>query len=265
MGVACAGTLLFVLLSVPLLGRSSQPDDLPQLLRLARTQVEDFVEQFAYLRYHEDIIQQKLKDSGKVAYQQETGFDSLIMVRFNEGQLHMREQRLLERAPSPHLELRPLVLTYGFSALAMIFHPYYEPSFRFTRMEDASLQGKTLARVHFENIPGTPSPALYQMPSGDRQIELSGIAWIDPATGAIHRIDANVGSTLADLGLKSLRAQLTYGPVKLKIELQPMWLPVSATIDLETPHQHWRNIHQFENYREYRSEIKLEASTPNDN
>ena len=89
-------------------------------------------------------------------------------------------------------------------------------------------------------------------------MEISGVAWIDPS-GNIHRIEMNVGSSMSDMGLKSVRAQLNYGLVTLKDEPEPQWLPVSATIDLETPKQHWRNIHRFVNYKKYRTEIKLDT------
>ena len=67
------------------------------------------------------------------------------------------------------------------------------------------------------------------------------------------------GSSMSDMGLKSVRAQLDYGLVTLKDEPEPQWLPVSATIDLETPKQHWRNVHRFVNYKKYRTEIKLDV------
>jgi hypothetical protein len=30
-----------------------------------------------------------------------------------------------------------------------------------------------------------------------------------------------------------------------------MWIPESAMIDLETPRQHWRNLHRFTNYKRF--------------
>jgi hypothetical protein len=139
----------------------------------------------------------------------------------------------------------------------MIFHPYYEASFRFTESGDDTLEGKVLARVRFEHVPGTPSPLLYQMINQDRPVELTGTAWIDSATGQIYRIEAETGSTLNDMGMQSIRANVVYGPVLLQGETNPQWLPVSATIDLETPRQHWRNIHHFTDYRKYRVAVSI--------
>lgn len=251
---------VFVLLSFVLCPRASAGDGEPvqPLVAKAHAAMEQFVDQFSVLRYEEDIAQQKLKSktSDKVAYQQETVFDSIVRMRFEEGKLRVEEQRLMEKRPV-HVQSRPLLSTYGFSTLAMIFHPYYESSFRFTESGEDMLQGKALARVRFEHTPGTPSPLLYQMINQDRPVELTGTAWIDPATGQIYRVEAETGSTLSDMGMQSIRADVVYGPVVLQGETNPQWLPVSATIDLETPRQHWRNIHHFTDYRKYRVAVSI--------
>ena len=237
---------------------AGDPEQVQQLLSKTHSLVEQFVDQFSILRYEEDVAQQKLKskESDKVAYKQETVFDSIVQMRFDDGKLRVEEQRLMEKMPV-HVQSRPLVSTYGFSTMAMIFHPYYESSFRFTGLQDGTLQGKTLACVHFEHIAGTPSPLLYQMINADRPVELTGTAWIDPETGQIYRIVAETGSTLSDMGLKTIRADVVYGPVLLQDETNPQWLPISATIDLETPRQHWRNIHHFTDYRKYRVAVSI--------
>ena len=253
---ASLGILALLTLLVVPSARAQNADRLQQVLPKTQDFVEKFVKDFAYLRYEEDIVQEKLNKE-KVQYKQETVYDSLMMVRFDGGQIRVEEQRLVEKSPKK-LEFRPLLQTSGFSALAMIFHPYYESSFRFTRLEDETIEGKLLARIHFEHIPGTPSPAIYSMILTDKQLELSGTAWVDPITGAIHRLETEIGSTLADMGMKSLRAEILYGPALLQEESQTLWLPVSARIDLETPHQHWRNVHHFRDYRQYRVDVKIE-------
>lgn len=230
------------------------------LVALAQSHVEQFVKEFSEMRYEEDLLQQKLKNNGGVEYKRETVYDSLLRTRFEDGHLRVDEQRLIQKYPA-HVDKRPLLSTSGFSTLAMIFHPCYQSSFHFTRMEDESLQGKMLARVHFQHIEGTPSPVLYQMIGAEKPLELTGAAWIDPATGEIFRIEVTANSAASDMGVKTIRAELTYGPVAIQDEKQPQWLPVSATIDLETPRQHWRNIHHFADYRKYRVTMNLPGAS----
>jgi hypothetical protein len=252
----CFLLLAALILRFPASVSAQNHDQLDPTLEKARARVQQFFEEFGPLRYEEDISQQKIKGDSKVEYKQEIVYDSILRMRFDDGALRVDEQRLLEKKP-PHVESRPLLETYGFSGLAVIFHPYYESSFTFTRLTDDTWQGAQLARYAFEQIPENPAPALYQMVATDRPMILTGIAWIEPGTGAIHRISAEVGTNITDMGLKAIRAELVYGPIPLRDEKELQWLPISATVDLETPRQHWRNVHRFTDYRKYRVDVRL--------
>ena len=257
---AASLTLLATLLcgvtfSAPIIG-AGDPQPLSALLPRARANVEKFVNDFSYIRYQENVVQEKLNQHQKVAYKRETVFDSITRIHCDEGQLYVDEQRVMEIMPR-HVDVRPLLSTYGFSTLAMIFHPYYESSFRFTLLEDDSLGGLTLARIHFEHIPGRPSPILYQMIGADKPLGLTGTAWVNPSSGTIQRIEAELNVDSNDLAVKTIRASLTYAPITLQGETEPRLFPATAIIDLETERQHWRNIHHFADYRRYRVTMNL--------
>ncbi len=237
-------------------GQAQTSGALSGLLTKTRTQVEHFADQFSYLRYDDDVVEAKLKNNDKVAYQQEVVYDSLLRMSFDEGKLRVDEQRLVAKPPR-RVESRPLLQTYGFSTLEMVFHPYYESSFRFSDSGNDVQQGRMLEKVAFQHIPNTPSPILYQTLGPDRALSVTGVAWIDPATGEIYRIDAVISYGVSDIGIKSIEASLVFRPVVLQDENEPELLPVRATIDLETPHQHWRNIHRFSDYRKYRVAVNM--------
>jgi hypothetical protein len=258
--VAIVLALSFAFNAPAIVSPAAGADALSGLLPKTQSNVEKFVEDFALLRYEEDVVQQKLKNNDKVAYKQETIFDSLIRMHYEEGKLRVDEQRLPEKLPRKP-ESRPLLNTYGFSVLAMVFHPYYASSFRFTEIENDSLQGQSFARIHFEHIPGQPSPVLYQMLGADKPLELAGTAWVDPVNGDIHRMEATLGVDSNGFGLKSIRAEVSYRPVLLKGDTEPRLLPVLATIDLETARQHWRNIHHFTDQRQYRVSMNLPGAS----
>ena len=249
--LSIAGMLLLMPLLLAQVAYAQNTDDLEQILQKTQSRMETFANDFSLIRYDEDVVQQKLRNDQKVLYKQETLFDSMTRIKFEEGKLYVDEQRLTEKPPA-RVELRPLLNTYGFSILAMIFHPYYASSFRFTGAGEDNLDGKVLARVKLEHIANTPTPVLYQLIGADKPLELTGTAWIDPSTGDICKIDAEFAFESNDIGVKSIRAELLLAPVLLRAETTPRYLPVSATIDLETPKQHWRNIHHFSDYRKYR-------------
>ena len=82
-------------------------------------------------------------------------------------------------------------------------------------------------------------------------LELSGAAWIDPDTGAIAKIIADIQDTLQDVGLKSLRSQIEFSPLPLPDSKPVYWFPTQATVEVETPRQHWRNLHRFSEYKKF--------------
>jgi hypothetical protein len=82
-------------------------------------------------------------------------------------------------------------------------------------------------------------------------LELKGTAWIDPATAAIVRIKAELQDDMSDIGLHAFNTEVEYAPVQFKGASRALWLPSTATIELETPKQRWRNIHHFRNYQQF--------------
>lgn len=250
------GALAILCLSLAPVALAQASSSLSALLKKTRAQVERFAEQFSYLRYDDDVVEAKLKKNDKVAYRQEIVYDSLLRMSFDEGRLRVDEQRLVAKPPR-RVERRPLLETYGFSTLEMVFHPYYESSFRFSDSGSDVQQGRTLEKISFQHIPNTPSSILYQTLGPDRPLDVSGVAWIDPSNGDIYRIDAVISSGISDIGIKSIDASVVLHAVVLQDEKTPEMLPTKATIDLETPRQHWRNVHRFSDYRKYRVAVNM--------
>jgi hypothetical protein len=65
-------------------------------------------------------------------------------------------------------------------------------------------------------------------------------------------------SGLSDLGLRGMRSEIHYATVHFHDPDESYWMPVSAIIDVETPRQHWRNIHRFTGYKRFRATIQVE-------
>jgi hypothetical protein len=69
---------------------------------------------------------------------------------------------------------------------------------------------------------------------------------------------AAVDSSLSDLGLQGMRSEIHYANVQFHDPEETYWMPVSATIDVETPRQHWRNVHRFTAYKRFTATIRIE-------
>ena len=232
----------------------AQDKNLDDLLSRTSQQVSSFVEQFSEVKCTEHVIQEKLRENNKVERRAESTYDYLVILTNNGGELSLDESRLAagDAATSKsRKEAAPLLISNGFATLFLVFHPYYAASFQFTSLGSEPVAGKLLTKVHFDHIPNTRSVAALAVRGREYPLELSGTAWIDPQTGALARIDAGVDRGVEDIGMKSLHSEVEYAQVRFGQDLSSNWFPQRALVEVETPRQHWRNVHTFSDYKKF--------------
>ncbi len=246
--------LLLLTLASPGTAAGSSVQDV--LIRTAKS-VQRFWNQFSSVNCTETVIQEKLGKEGKVQYQHDSTFDYLILMDLEGDDLSVEESRLLKKEEGKSSNL-PLLLTSGFSTLELIFHPYYQGSFEYERLGDEIIDGRSLMKVRYRHIHGSKSTSVVRLRGQDYPLDLTGTAWIDPDSGAIQKITAELESPMPDLNLQVLSALVKYAPQQFATDSGPEWLPAEASVEVETARQHWRNIHKFSNYRRF--SVKTETS-----
>lgn len=229
---------------------AAQRQNLDDLLDRTSKNVTRFLDEFSDVKCTEYVTQLKLGKNDKVEAKEESTFDYLVILTNAGGQLNLSESRLAMHAGKQPKSL-PLLVTNGFATLFLVFHPYYEGSFQFSQQEDDFIGGKRYVRVRFEHIKGTRSPTALVLRGREYPLELAGTAWIDPGTGMVAKMVAGLDTSLDDLGLRMLRSEVEYAPVPLRDAKQSYWFPTLATIEVETPKQHWRNTHRFTDYKQF--------------
>ncbi len=241
--VACMGLLAA---AAPAIAQSASASGGP--LDRVQRQVVAFFAKMSDLTCTENVLQQKFRPDGHLQTSERSQFDYLIMVQANREDFSLNESRIAAAGP-PQKPL-PLLVTNGFSMLLLVFHPYYQRSFRLEPDVAHLVGGRMLMPVHFSHVSGTRSPAALALRGREYPLDLDGTAWIDQQSGEIARMDAWLGTDMSDLGLLSLRIQVDYQPSTLP-GASGIALPSRATIDLETPRQHWRNSHVFTDYKNF--------------
>lgn len=253
---ALAAFLATSLLPVPALcsarsSASADPDPaLEQLLDRTGRAVVKLLGELGEVKCTERVQQIKFAKNGKPEYQEDSTFDYLVMFQRAEGDVGLVESRRAEQQ-SAHRKNVPLLVTNGFSTLLLAFHPLYQSSYDFTSLDDQILDGHRYARVHFRHIKGTRTTAVLVLRDREYPLDFQGTAWIDPETGQIIRIEAELAESMEDVEMKSLRSDVDYAPFRFTGLAQPYWLPSLATVDVETPRQHWRNVHRFTAYMRF--------------
>lgn len=245
--LACLPAVLVCLLVLP--ARAAESAPLNALLARTGAQISGFLDEFSDVKCTERVVQEKFGKNGKVEYKEQSTYDYLVILTNAGGELTLDESRVAQDE-GQHKKRIPLLVTNGFAMGFLVFHPYYANSFEFTDDGEETADGKVLHKVHFRHIHGTRSPTALSLRGREFPLEVEGDAWIDPATGAIRRMTEGIPTGIEDLGLRSLHSEVAYAPVVFADKTQP-WLPTVATIEVETPRQHWRNTHQFIDYKRF--------------
>jgi hypothetical protein len=224
---------------------------LSDLLSRAANQTSSFLDQFSDVKCTERVRQEKLGKNDKVELKEESTYDYLVILTNNGGELNLSESRIPVREAKRDRKNTSMLLSNGFATLFLVFHPYYAESFKFSLGGEETAGGHLLEKVNFQHVPGMRSPAALALRGREYPLELTGTAWIESETGSIAKIEAGIADTLADVGLKSLSSEIDFAPVPFADLKQVYWFPTQARVDVETPKQHWRNLHEFTSYKKF--------------
>lgn len=265
---ATSGRILRVLIAVLLAAFVACPetyaatDSLPALLDRASTNVSAFLDTVSEVNCTEHLTQEKIADNGKTIEKRESAFDYLVLLSNTGGELNLLESRVAANSNKKSDDKSPLLVSNGFSMLLLIFHPYYSGSFQFTPAPEGSDSAGPLAAVNFHHVPGTRSPVALAVRGREYPLDISGVAWIDPRTGVIEKITAQIGNDMEDVGLRAMKCQIEYAPVTFQSTPGTYWLPARAMVEVESRHQHWRNTHEFSSYKRFSVNTKEQVSHP---
>jgi hypothetical protein len=226
-------------------------------LILARKYVQEYFDKFSDLTCKETVTQIVLNNSGHSIYRENSAFDYQFQASSASGTLKFNETRAT-RNPAYRDPARTLLVTTGFASLLLVAHPMYEASYVFEPAGAETIGGVSYAMIRFVPVPGAASPASLRLRGKNYALPMSGTLWIDPQSGAIVKLEAKVDSSLSDLGLAGMRSEVHYGLHSFRDPAESIWIAESAVIDVDTPRQHWRNLHKFSDYKRFNVNIHEE-------
>lgn len=241
------------------LAAAGTPTPLDSLLARTGDLVARFLNELSDVQCTEVVSQVKLEKNNKAEYAETSRFDYVVLAQSKGGEPLLAESRLLKQAPKHKRDLS-LMVSNGFSVLLLIFHPYYRPSFDFTLLGEDELDGKRYERVQFKHVRGLRTTLALLVRGREYPLDLQGVAWIDPKTGAVSKIDADLEAPMDDIGLHAMHTEVLYAPVVFQGVRDAYWLPSRALIDVESPRQHWRNVHEFTNYHRFSTSVETRAA-----
>jgi len=223
----------------------------------SRKLIDHFFEQTNNVVCNEDVAQTIVGKNGKPVYREESIFEYQMQTNTRSGSLKLVESREARkeafRDPS-----KTLLITNGFASMLLVLHQDFEASYVFTPVAEEVIEGRPQVKIHFKPVPGASSPAAIQLRNRNYPLPLTGDIWIDQESGAVVKLVAGLDASLDDLGLHQMRSEIHYSIVRFHDPDEAYWMPSSAVIDVETPKQHWRNVHRFTDYRRFRATIQVQ-------
>jgi hypothetical protein len=262
----CRAAALFASLafiSVPCFAQAT-PDEIAaptgmslDALTLARKYVQEYFDKFSNLACKETVTQIVLNGSGHTLYRENSTFNYQFEATSASGSMKFNETRET-RSPAYRDPARTLLVTTGFTSLLLVAHPMFEASYTFEPAGDETIDGVSYTMVHFASVPSASSPASLRLRGKNYPLPMSGTLWIDPRTGAIAKLEAKVDSSLSDLGLASMTTEVHYALHTFHDPVESVWVAEFAVIDVETPRQHWRNLHKFSGYKRFNVNVQEE-------
>jgi len=223
----------------------------------ARKLIDNFFEQTSNVVCTENVSQTLVGKNNKPMYREESAFEYQMQSNTRSGSFRLVETRDARKAAfrDPY---KTLLITNGFASMLLVLHENYESSYVFEPVSEESVDGRTVLKVHFKPVPGASSPAAVQLLGRNYPLQLKGDIWIDVESSAVVKLTSSLDGSLDDLGLHELRSEIHYSIVQFHAPEEAYWMPASAVIDVETPKQHWRNIHRFTDYRRFRATIQVD-------
>jgi hypothetical protein len=211
----------------------------------AQRQITQYLAALANIHCREFVVQQKLDEHGKVQTTDHASFDYLVMMNGDRDDFQLNESRIA-LGKEVHKPM-PLMLTNGFSSLLLVFHPYYSSSFQFGPPADDTWKGIPADKITFTQTQGPRALAALALRGREFPMLLQGTAWMEKGTGRVLQMDASLENDLKDIGLIGLAIHVEYTSVHLGDDT--LTVPSLAEIDLHTTRQHWRNRHEFQDYK----------------
>ena len=220
------------------------------VLARTRKQVQEYFERFSDLTCKESVTQLVLNESGRMIYRETSAYDYQFQTRDQNGAWKFNETRAPHN-PAFRDPARTLLVTTGFASLLLVAHPMYEASYVFEPDGSEAIGGVSYSKIRFSPVPGGSSPATLRLRGKNYPLPLSGTFWVEPQSGAVVKMEATVGSGLSDVGLAGMHSEVQFALHQFHDKGEAVWVPDSAIIDVQTPHQHWRNLHRFTDYKRF--------------
>jgi len=239
-------------------------DMLPQILQRVGATVAVFFDDFPNTTCNEHVTSMvgTALQTGALHYDNKYNYVALAQAGDEKGLL--REYRTDAKGDQVRPVAKNRVVTLGFVTLSMHFHPDYQADSRFRYLGREAMEKQDTYVVAFAQRPAVARQTQSVQFFGQSGIVfLQGVAWIDPASFRILRLDTDIQEPELNVGLLKETTQVLYSEVRFTQGGKTLWLPREVTVRGQLYRYRFNNRHRYSGYRLFTVETKI-LPTPHD-
>jgi len=237
--------------------------DLPAFLRAVGERVSALFDEFPNMASAEEVrsgpCDEGLRKKCRATYR---GRFNYLVVRRAEGDSLMGEYRTdLKGRPIDYRSLGHgrIFLTYGFATTPLEhFHPQNQIACRFRDFGRQKVGGQDTEVVGFVEIPGKyPWPSELRRGTAVMALCSQGLAWINPATYQIVRIETSLLAPPPDAGIERETTLVEFSEIHLHQATTAIWLPTEVVVDVWLHQRHFHNVHRYSGFKVFQVETRI--------
>ena len=237
--------------------------NLPAILSAVGERVSAFFDQFPNMASAEEVragpCDEGLRKKCRVTYR---GKFNYLVVRRTEGDPLMGEFRTdLKGRPIDYRSLGHgrIFLTYGFATTPLQhFHPRNQTDCRFRDFGRQMVGGQQTEVVGFVEVPGKyPWPTELRHGTAVVPLCLQGLAWLDPTTYQIVRIETFLLAPPPGGDLERDTTRVEFSEIHLHQASTAIWLPTEVVVDGWLHQRHFENVHRYSGFKTFEVETRI--------
>jgi hypothetical protein len=228
-------------------------EDLPSLLQKLGEHVAASFLTFSNTTSIERVKQERLRSNGTVLFGIERESDYVCLVPAGGANLGVEEYRSHSKITHPVSadgKGETFVLTTGFTSTPLVFHPLNQPESTFRYLGRQHLNGhEELVLAYAQRADATRLTCKFR--KGDRSVEARtcGIAWADPGTYRISRMQTNLLHAYPAMRLERVTTDIRFADVRFEYQQASLWLPSEVVVMVKWDGKLSRNSHEYSKFQ----------------
>lgn len=236
---------------------------LPQILQRVGAGVGVFFENFADTVCAEHLTGMVHSHSQIGLLQYDNRYNYMAVTQAGAAKWTLDEYRTDINGQMVHPNSKSGIVTFGFVALPVNFHPEYQADSRFRYLGREAMDDQNTYVVAFAQ-----RPQVARLPEsvwfGDHKgvVFLQGIAWIDPVGYRIVRLRTDIQAPEPSVGLQKETTEVVYSEISFEKSGKTLWLPRAVTVNGQLRDYIFHNLHRYSDYRVFNVQVEQKLAKP---